>query len=539
MLKRITGGLLALVILGCFAIITRNPFVYVLSIVALAAAACFGLLALSMELVSKLFPARLKKTYKNRRIHVNLSIFFCILFFFFLGVVIKVVCLRHASEVIRSLSDMARFIFTFFLAWTLIKSGRIKRIAASCIVFALFIGLLSFVNSTALKSGKIAAARPFESIKSLGYVGWVNTQENFEKRGVTQYNPQLAFEGLNLYSSSTLPEAYLIDMEGNILHKWTKQMNEGNNWRHHVELCEDGDLLVIVRDKMLMCLDWDSNVKWKKKMRFHHDVYISGDKIYAFAREDKLVFWHGIPLPILSDFIVVLSPKDRTIMAKVDLYDVVKEFVTPRTIARTYLGIFKPATLMDFVYRKLKTNYACRTGLCFDVMHSNRVEVIDRDIDGFCKKGDWMISIRELDLIGLLDPETKKLIWSWGPGELDSQHYPTLLENGNVLIFDNGRKRGFTRIVELNPKTKEIVWEYKSKPPERFYSELRGCNQRLPNGNTIITESDKGYVFEVTKDGRIVWDFYNPNVKTKERKREAIYQMIRIVNPEKYKLPKT
>jgi hypothetical protein len=32
----------------------------------------------------------------------------------------------------------------------------------------------------------------------------------------------------------------------------------------------------------------------------------------------------------------------------------------------------------------------------------------------------------------------------------------------------------------------------------------------LPNGNTLITESDGGRLFEVTADGQIVWEFVNP-----------------------------
>jgi hypothetical protein len=155
------------------------------------------------------------------------------------------------------------------------------------------------------------------------------------------------------------------------------------------------------------------------------------------------------------------------------------------------------------------------------------------DIEGFCRKGDWLISIRELDFVAVLDPEKEQVRWSWGPGELDSQHHPTLLENGNVLVFDNGRYRGFSRIVELDPLTKKIVWEYKSDPPEEFFSEKGGSCQRLPNGNTLIAESLKGRVFEVTKAGKIVWEFFNPNIKENAKERRVIHRMLRITYPVK------
>jgi hypothetical protein len=38
-----------------------------------------------------------------------------------------------------------------------------------------------------------------------------------------------------------------------------------------------------------------------------------------------------------------------------------------------------------------------------------------------------------------------------------------------------------------------------------------GTGQRLPNGNTLITESDNGRAFEVTKDKEIVWEYVSPH----------------------------
>jgi len=84
-------------------------------------------------------------------------------------------------------------------------------------------------------------------------------------------------------------------------------------------------------------------------------------------------------------------------------------------------------------------------------------------------------------------------------------------------------------VVELDPVTKRIVWEYKRKD---FFSLKRGASQRLKNGNTLITESDKGRVFEITPDGVIVWEFYSKSVKEKLRK--AIYRMKRIKNNKRY-----
>jgi hypothetical protein len=59
--------------------------------------------------------------------------------------------------------------------------------------------------------------------------------------------------------------------------------------------------------------------------------------------------------------------------------------------------------------------------------------------------------------------------------------------------------------------------------------------QRLPNGNTLITESDNGRVFEVTRDGEVVWEFFMPTVSQKGGVlRSTIYRMTRIIDVERF-----
>jgi hypothetical protein len=134
--------------------------------------------------------------------------------------------------------------------------------------------------------------------------------------------------------------------------------------------------------------------------------------------------------------------------------------------------------------------------------------------------------LRNVNLILILDQDDLRVAWSWGPTELDQPHMPTMLEGGNILIFDNGSLRGFSRVLELNPLTEEVVWKYQAQPATDFFSELRGSNQRLPNGNTLICESERGRVFEVTRSGEIVWEFWNPEII--EGKRKRIYRFLRL-----------
>lgn len=47
-----------------------------------------------------------------------------------------------------------------------------------------------------------------------------------------------------------------------------------------------------------------------------------------------------------------------------------------------------------------------------------------------------------------------------------------------------------------------------------FYTPFMGGAQRLKNGNTFVTEAAFGRMFEVTKEGEMVWEYINPNLDT-------------------------
>jgi outer membrane protein assembly factor BamB len=137
-----------------------------------------------------------------------------------------------------------------------------------------------------------------------------------------------------------------------------------------------------------------------------------------------------------------------------------------------------------------------------------------------------LVCLRHQDSVVLLDWDTKEVLWSWGQGRISGPHDATMLPGGNVLIFDNGLGRDWSRVVEVDPRTDEIVWEYRDPDPTSFYSKTRGSNQRLSNGNTLIGDSDSGRVLEVTPEGEKVWEFMNPNL-TPRREPSVVVRMRR------------
>ena len=529
MLNKVASRLLVLSIIACIAaVVVGNGFVYIMSFIALILTLLFWLLVLTLDPMWKLLAEKLKVTHKIQKGRFRTTILFAVPMFCVLVRAVNKNYWNDASVPITLVGNIGMLLFALLLTWNFMKCSKWITISAGIAVFVLFVALLSFVDSITSEPTETNEAASLRRLATLGYVDWVpsEAEKDIKKSGVTIYNSKLSFKGMNLYASRTLSEAHLIDMHGNIVHKWHGNLNEADRWQH-AEMCDNGDILVL-SDVYIMRLDWDSNVKWHRKLRAHHDVCVDqSGNIYTLTREEKLMFWRGIPLPILADYVAVLST-DGKLIEKIPLCHIVRRLIPFHKIIETYSGIVNYKIFKELLKRKINGDELFNKIECFDTLHSNSFEILNRNSNGFCKAGNWLISFRTLNTVVVIDPETQNIVWNWGLGEVQKQHHPTLLENENILIFDNGTDRGFTRIVELSPLTKEIAWEYKSDPPQKFFSPFRGANQRLPNGNTLITESDKGRVFEVTKLGKVVWEFYNPNINKEDEKREVIYRMSRI-----------
>jgi hypothetical protein len=432
-----------------------------------------------------------------------------------------------------------------------------------------------------------------EMFRSIGYINWVTVEEeDIGKQGVTEYAPHLAYEGANLYNSRSRSEAELIMMNGEVVHTWSSdeygsakervaERFDGvtppyyNGWSH-IEMDDNGDLYVIGSHHMLLKLNWDSNVIWKADVAAHHDIALAenGD-IYTTGDEVATISHSGRDLQVLHKHILILSRNGEE-RRRISILDALRKddelngrvqailekrfpnyeegFIATRSeqaLIKFFMKMFDPgeeyraeklAELVIRLYREIVSGQsneddAVKIAVLHnspaDILHSNTVEIITADQKDLWKRGDLLVCSRQLDLIAVIDIETETVVWSWGTGDLEAPHHPSMLENGNILIFDNGTRRGYSRIVELDPKTKKIVWTYQGNPPSSFFSATRGGCQKLPNGNVLITETSKGHVFEVTTDGQVVWNFYNPDVSQSEAtgeelKRGGIYRLMRI-----------
>ena len=67
-------------------------------------------------------------------------------------------------------------------------------------------------------------------------------------------------------------------------------------------------------------------------------------------------------------------------------------------------------------------------------------------------------------------------------------------------------------MVEIDPRTSEVVWEYRGKPSYQFFSGHVSGASRLWTGNVLVCEGTSGRLFEVTRNHEVVWEWINPFV---------------------------
>ncbi len=324
-------------------------------------------------------------------------------------------------------------------------------------------------------------------------MGW----SSHHKDGLIYHAPQNAYRGYTLLTTNGSNYVKLIDMEGRVCHQWYYPERLGYGY-----LLDNGNLLLRTissraggqrsdagpRSGAIIELDWDGVEIWRyENPLLHHD----------FDR-----------LPNGNTLVLLFEPLDRELAASI-------RGGAPNADREVeMLG-----DLVEEITPEGETVYSWRSWdhldpevdeICF---LENREEWTHQNSLRTTPEGDLIVSFRRTDTVGIVDRETGDWKWKWGPGQISHQHYPNMLDNGNILLFDNGCHRpGFTfsRAVEVDPSTSEVVWEYKGDPPISFYSFHISGADRLPNGNTLICEGAPGRVFEVTPNQEIVWEYMNP-----------------------------
>jgi hypothetical protein len=317
--------------------------------------------------------------------------------------------------------------------------------------------------------------------------------------GVRTYVRHKCFRGYTLFSTAFGNTEYLIDMNGMVVHAWPVSHSQ------YAELLPNGDLMVDNYDAGLEVLDPKGNRLWLWEGNYHHDFHVVGDDEIAF-----LVYRNEPPVPELYAPGYVPTEMRNDVAMGIDRSGkVLWEFPLLDHIQELHdlAGLPLPMRFARLGAEGQFVEYAQG-----DWTHTNTLEVLPETPlgrrDPRFRAGNILLSFRSLDIIAVADIEKDAIVWAWGLGELDGQHQPTMTPEGTLLLFDNGTTRGWSRVMEIDPPTGALLWKYENRAD--FFSAYRSGAQRLPNGNTLIAESDAGRILEVTHQGEIVWEYHNP-----------------------------
>ena len=389
--------------------------------------------------------------------------------------------------------------------------------------------------------------------------------------GTLIYQPEKAWSGYNLVGPSWWGDSstYLVDMNGNIVKEWKGLMG------HSAKMMPGGYITGQyggLKTAKARQLDWDGNVVWKYDGAYmSHDMNREGNPVgyYAPGLDPKIkggktllnAQFKGekglkhmpdiIPGgPIQGNYLLEVD-WEGNILWEWDILDHLDQLGLDKNAYKALKKSFK------FMASQGGASAESSGGKIMDLAHINAVSWVGPN--PWYEAGDerfhpdnilW--NSRNLSIIGITSRKTGEVVWQLGPnfdtdkrlrkmGPIIGSHGAHIIPKGlpgegNLLVFDNGGvagvgapvpgsplglgtiKRHYSRILEINPVTMKVVWEYSAmkaghgsvRNPHQFFSPFQSNVQRLPNGNTLITEASYGRMFEVTPSLEIVWEFVEP-----------------------------
>jgi hypothetical protein len=319
--------------------------------------------------------------------------------------------------------------------------------------------------------------------------------------GLRAYDPERASPGFTLFAPPAPNAVFLIDLEGNVVHRWDTPYPAGR----YGYLTERGTLFFngripdstwigrqAFRGGAALEMDWQGRVLWEVQHPGHHH--------------------DGIRLRNGNVLLLCATAIPAELAAQVQGGRAGSE-AEGGTIYASYLLELTTDGREVWEWRSWEHLDPADDGL--PAVQDERSNWGIGNAVAELPNGDLLMSFPTMSRVIRIDRRTGAITWKMGSPTTSFQHAPTPLANGNVLIFDNGVHRlnsplPFSRVIEVDPATDAIVWEYRDSPEVNFFSPRQGNARRLENGNTLICEAQFGRLFEVTPDGAVVWEYVNP-----------------------------
>jgi len=271
---------------------------------------------------------------------------------------------------------------------------------------------------------------------------------------------------------------------------------------HGVTLLPGGDLIANFEHLSTFRMDPCGEVIWKLDNLGHHSAHYSAadDTIWVSAERYITEPPTGYPLhdtPLRSWTAQQLSPEGE-VLRDIPVIDIL--------IQNDLQGLLYLSSLRN----------AAPFPVSGDTLHLNDVEVFPAGLDSTVfATGDLMLSLRNINTVLVVDPETLALKFI-STGAVVRHHDPDFMAGDVISIFDN---RTFTldgpdatpasRIIEINAATGARRTVLGDRPASAFFTNIMGTHQRLPNGNILINESERGRILEFTPDGTLAFAYDN------------------------------
>lgn len=362
--------------------------------------------------------------------------------------------------------------------------------------------------------------RELDRIATLGYLSGGAPAPDVS--GVTASSVG-ASPGYTICVSSDFAGAYLLDMDGRILHAWVDK--SGKAW-NRARPRPDGRIVGIQEfPGQLVELSPRSRV-----------LRVAGNDIDRFTAAARLIRAGEDDLGNLivhHDF-VITEPRNGWVIArtwgllpslrgKPFVKDVLCRLVAEADSIRMADSLSVPGAFLRSDYSGVFTA-AMRSG-DRDPTHANSIEILKGSIPhpAFVA-GNILVSLRNMSCLAVIDPRLREVVWvSQGPWQ--RQHCARETPDGTILLFDNRPEDGQSRVAEYDPIGDRVVWEF-SEPG--FFTEFEGAEQLLPNGNLLVTESRDGRILEVSEDGGVVWEYVTPGRSSGGDSVAVIYRAYRV-----------
>jgi hypothetical protein len=317
--------------------------------------------------------------------------------------------------------------------------------------------------------------------------------------GITCYEQGSVEPGYILFAPAGGSECYLLGGRGDIVHQWRLPGKLGN----YGQLLENGNLLVSIKPagatKLAAAAGWLLEINPKGDIVWEHTDLLQHHD-FNRTNDDNILYlaWEFTPSKEAGR---VRGGAPNSDHKDGGIYeDVLRE------VDRDGKIVWEWKLKDHFPYGK----YPLRpTANRHEFAHANACHIQE--------DGNILVSFRLLDLIILVNRKTSKIDWEMQDRSWGGQHDCQRLDNDNIILFANGSEQPtpeHSRVLEINPSSREIVWQYKGQPAVTFYSPRVSSVQRMANGNTFICEGMHGRMFEVTQAGEIVWEYVSPFYNT-------------------------